>query len=217
MKNFDFLRHAANITPCQAHFCTWDGLSDLCSTLLTGFFKRLVSVGAYGDERGDGWSLKLDDKPLSADELTALMNALNADDCDRDINDFGEYPIWELSHSLGQKLVARTLPFVVEATHASDDGVWFTGKASVTAAHLLIEYPETDCTPDILMVPMEGEVTKEAVITAFRHAMRFDDTNVHESLPDRLSRLDLIVADMEMALNVKISSLSIDAIDEIQG
>lgn len=213
--SFDILKHAANITPCQAHFCTWEGLSNLCSALLTGYFKRPVFVEAVGEEHSDGWSLKLGDTPLSKEELTALMDVLHADDYDRDANDFGEYPIWELSQTLGLRLVAATLPFTVEASHAADDGVWFTGRASANVARLLIQYPEADCLPDLLVVPVEDPATKEEVITAFRRAMRFEDAEVVESLPDRLTRLDLVIADMEIALNTRITAFSIDAADSI--
>lgn len=215
--SFDFLEHAANITPNQAHFCSWEGLSNLCSALLTGYFKRPVFVGAAGEEHSDGWTLKLGDAPLSKEELTSLMDVLHADDYDRDANDFGEYPIQELSQSLGCRLVAATLPFTVEASHAADDGVWFTGHAPANVARLLIQYPEADCLPDLLVVPIEDTSTKEEIIAAFRRAMRFEDAEVVESLPDRLTRLDLVVDDMENTLNTRITAFSIDAADSIGG
>lgn len=214
---FDFIKQAAGITPTQAHFCGWEGLGNLCSALLTGYFKRPVTVAATGEERRDGWSLKLTDTPLSKDELAALLNTLKADDYDWDANDFGEYPIWELSQSVGQKIVAGNLPFHVDAMHAADDGVWFTGKAPSAVARLLIRYPEVDCNPDLLLVPMEGGVTKESVITAFRKAMRFEEPEVCAALPDRISRLLLVTADMELDLNIRISALSIDAEGTING
>ena len=213
--NYNFVEHAANIMPNQAHFCSWEGLSNLCSALLTGYFKRPVFVEATGEEHSDGWSLKLGDTPLSLEELTALMDVLHADDYDREANDFGEYPIQELSQSLGRRLVAATLPFTVEASHAADDGVWFTGHAPANVARLLIQYPEADCLPDLLVVPVEAPATKEDVITAFRRAMRFEDAEVVDSMPDRLTRLDLVIADMEIALNTRISAFSIDAADSI--
>lgn len=213
--NFNFLVHAANITPNQAHFCTWEGLSNLCSALLTGYFKRPMFVEAVEEEHSDGWSLKLGDTPLSKEELTSLMDVLHADDYDRDANEFGEYPIQELSQSLGRRLVAATLPFTVEASHAADDGVWFTGHSPAKVARILIQYPEADCTPDMLVVPIEDPASKEEVITAFRRAMRFEDAEVVDSLPDRLTRLDLVIADMEIALNTRITAFSIDAADSI--
>ena len=213
--SFDFLEHAANIMPNQAHFCSWEGLSNLCSALLTGYFKRPVFAEATGDKHSDEWSLNLGDTPLSLEELTALMDELHADDFDREANDFGKYPIQELSQSLGRRLVAATLPFTVEASHAADDGVWFTGHAPANVARLLIQYPEADCLPDLLVVPVETPATKEDVITAFRRAMRFEDAEVVDSLPDRLTRLDLVIADMEIALNTRITAFSIDAADSI--
>ena len=209
--SFDFIEHAANIMPNQAHFCSWEGLSNLCSALLTGYFKRPVFAEATGEEHSDGWSLNLGDTPLSQGEMTALMDVLHADDYDRDANDFGEYPIQELSQSLGRRLVAATLPFTVDASHAADDGVWFTGHESAKLVRLLVQYPEADCTSDLLVVPVEDPVSKETVIAAFRRAMRFEDAKVAEELPDRLTRLDLVVADMEISLNTKIAAYSIDA------
>lgn len=103
----------------------------------------------------------------------------------------------------------------MESSHAADDGVWFTGHASANVARLLIDYPEADCTPDILVVPVKDTTAKEDVVTAFRHAMRFEDTEVIKELPDRLARLDLVTSNMEIALNTKITAFSIDAVDSI--
>ena len=214
---FDFMKQTAGITPVQAHFCGWEGLGNLCSALLTGYFKRPVTVAAAGEEHSDGWSLKLVDAPLSKDELSSLLNTLKADDYDWDANDFDGYPIWELSQSVGRKIVAGTLPFHVDATHAADDGVWFTGREAADTVQLLIRYPEADCTPDLLLVPMEGGITKESVITAFRKAMRFEEPEVCAELPDLLSRLDMVTADMESDLKTRIAALSIDAEGTIYG
>lgn len=135
--DFSFIKPNTAGASCQAHFCTWEGLSNLCSALLTGFFERPAFVQAVGESRSDGWSLKLVETPLSQEDLAALLEALQADDYDWDANDFGEYPVWELSQSLGLKLVSRALPFTVEASHASDDGVWFTGGAAAYVVTIL--------------------------------------------------------------------------------
>lgn len=75
--------------------------------------------------------------PISHDDLEAIFTALQADDCDRDANDIGRRPVWELSQALSQKLVSPTLPFLVDASHASDDGIWFTGSMAMYAVTVI--------------------------------------------------------------------------------
>ena len=70
------------------------------------------------------------ESPLSYEDLTAIFTTLKADDYDREANDAGAYPLWELSPSLCQKLVSPALPFPVAASHTSDDGIWFTGNTA---------------------------------------------------------------------------------------
>lgn len=215
--DFNITGHIPNVTPVQAHLISWDELGPLCASLLSGYLKRPILVGTVGDDYNDSWSLDISENPLTKQELASLLDALDADDYDWDANDFGEYPIMELSQALGQKLARLVLLFAVDESHAVDGGVWFTGKTPSDTVRLLIQYPEVDCTPDILTVPLDGEVTKEAVIAAFRHAMRFDNPEMRKSMPSRLERLDLIVIDMEITLKVKIGSLSIDAVGDIRG
>lgn len=126
---FTFATPRPTGTSCQAHFYTWTQLSELCSTLLTGFFERPTPVQAVGETSLDSWSLKFLEAPISHDDLEAIFTALQADDYDRDVNDIGKCPAWELSQALSQRLVSPTLPFPVDASHASDDGIWFTGVA----------------------------------------------------------------------------------------
>lgn len=214
--DFDFIAHEANITTTQAHFCGWDGLDNLCSALLTGFFKRPVMVKAFGDDDSDVWTLELQDAPLSKEKQAALMDALHTDDLVRDLNDCGSDPVWEISHALSEKLVALTLPFEVQGSHAADDGVWFTGEIPSATVRLLIQYPEADYSPVLLTVPLAEGVTKEDVITAFHKAMRVEDREVRESLPDHQARLILVTADMEATLKVRITPTPVDAVSAVQ-
>lgn len=124
-------------TSCQAHFYTWTQLSELCSTLLTGFFERSTPVQAVGEINLDSWSLKFLEAPISHEDLDAIFDVLQADDYVRDANDIGKCPIWELSQALSQKLVAPTLSFPVDASHAFDDGVWFTGSMAMYAVTVI--------------------------------------------------------------------------------
>lgn len=130
---FTFPKPSLTGVSCQAHFFTWAQLSDMCSTLLTTFFARPTLAQAVGETNCDSWNLKLLETPLSRENLETIFTALQADDYERDVNDFGEYPVWELSQSLGQKLMSPMLPFTVEASHATDDGVWFTGSKAMYA------------------------------------------------------------------------------------
>ncbi len=124
-------------TSCQAHFFTWAQLSELCSTLLTGFFGRPTPVQAVGESNNDSWSLTFLETPLSHEDLEAVFSALQADVYDQDANDVGAYPVWELSQSLCQKLVSQALSFPVSASHTSDDGVWFTGGTAAYAVTVI--------------------------------------------------------------------------------
>ena len=68
---FTFATPSPTGTSCQAHFYTWTQLSELCSTLLTGFFERPTPVQAVGETNLDSWSLKFLEAPISHDDLEA--------------------------------------------------------------------------------------------------------------------------------------------------
>lgn len=129
--DFNFLKPDTTLVPRQAYLSEWEGLSNICSALLTSFFERTISTQAIGEPYSDNWELKLPDTPLSKEDLTALLGALHADDHEWDANDYGEYPIRELSQGIGKKLMALTLPFPVAESFATDDGVWFIGDTPV--------------------------------------------------------------------------------------
>ncbi len=75
---FTFATPSPTGTSCQAHFYTWTQLSELCSTLLTGFFERPTPVQAVGETNLDSWSLKFLEAPISHDDLEAIFTALQA-------------------------------------------------------------------------------------------------------------------------------------------
>lgn len=126
--NFDCLKPDDKLVPYQAYFFSWTELNELCSSLLSESLQRSVVAYAAGEERYDTWQIKLTNAPLAEDELAALMDFLGADDFDREANDFGGFPIWELSCTLSQKLVAARLPIPITGSHAADNGVWFTSQ-----------------------------------------------------------------------------------------
>lgn len=128
--DFGFVKPDGSLIPCQACLCGWEKLNGICSAILSGFLGRPVSAYAIGENSGDGWELKLADAPLPKDELAALLDALGADDYDWDANCCGNSPVWGLSQGVAWKLAALALPFPANASHASDEGVWFTGETS---------------------------------------------------------------------------------------
>ena len=71
---FTFATLSPTGTSCQAHFYTWTQLSELCSTLLTGFFERPTPVQAVGETNLDSWSLKFWEAPISHDDEACLTN-----------------------------------------------------------------------------------------------------------------------------------------------
>ena len=115
--NFNFIEHTADIVPTQAHFCSWEGLSNLCTALLSGFFKRPFSVSAHRNAYGEGWTLGLE-TVLRLEELTALQEEFG------DLCQVGDL----LTQATGEKLVGLILPFAVAASHTTPQGVWFTGQ-----------------------------------------------------------------------------------------
>ena len=73
---FTFATPRPTGTSCQAHFYTWTQLSELCSTLLTGFFERPTPVQAVGETNLDSWSLKFLEAPISHDGLGTLPGSV---------------------------------------------------------------------------------------------------------------------------------------------
>lgn len=71
---FTFATPSPTGTSCQAHFYIWTQLSELCSTLLTGFFERPTPVQAVGETNLDSWSLKFWEAPISHDDEACLTN-----------------------------------------------------------------------------------------------------------------------------------------------
>lgn len=132
MMNAEALKHTAKVTPCQAIFYTWEELSNLYTALLSGYFERKISANVATDSLDDSWYIQLWDKPLFLNELHALLDTVNADDYDREANEFEECPIERLSQSVGNKIIALQSPFPIDASHAADDGVYFTGNAYVS-------------------------------------------------------------------------------------
>jgi hypothetical protein len=111
--------------PRQTIHISWDGLGNLFNNVLTSLLNRDIRVDVQREEYYY-WKAVLHD-PLTLEELEKLFELFQASDHDMDANDFGEYPIMELSEGLCKKLMAKLIPFKLDSTRADDDGVWFIG------------------------------------------------------------------------------------------
>ena len=84
---------------------------------------------------------------MSYDELDTVLVALQVADHERIANDCRQHPIWNLSPWLSEKLATLAVPFPVEASHATDYGVWFTSSAMTYAVGIVrrrVEYRQTE-------------------------------------------------------------------------
>jgi hypothetical protein len=117
----------------QAIHIEWEALSDTFTALLSSVLNRKIKAQSIRDEYYY-WNISVCDTPINRDELDILFALAEADELDREQNDFGEYPIMELCQGLCNKLMDDLLPYRIDHTRADDEGVWFIGgadKASV--------------------------------------------------------------------------------------
>ena len=138
----------------NAVFVSWDTISALCSMALQQILQRPITVYATSSEPHlRGWFLLIEiDSRLTKKEADILLTTVEADDYDWDANDFGEYPVAELTSAVALKLLKKMKNINAEWSFPEDDGVWlFTGQGTARKYHMLIEYPETDCRPDVLV------------------------------------------------------------------
>jgi hypothetical protein len=111
--------------PRNAIHISWSVLDSLFSSLLTALLGRDIRVDV-GREEYYYWMANLLDS-ITFEELEILHSILQASESDKDTNDFGEYPVVELSEGLCNKLIDKLLPFGLDSSRADDDGVWFIG------------------------------------------------------------------------------------------
>ena len=125
MSEFDFEDLQTIKIPRQAIHFRWANLSNLAEMLLNRILKRGIPVDVVRSDYYD-WTISLsDDYSLTLDELETLFSIIDANDWDRESNEFDGHPIQELSQSLSRKLVSLLLPFKAHHAHADDEGVWF--------------------------------------------------------------------------------------------
>ena len=122
----------------QAIHVDWKDLSLIMSELLSGVLKREVEAEA-GREENDFWLIYLIDTPISKAELELVLKKTAADEIDRDQNDFGMYPVMELSQGICNKLLGPFLPYKLTCTMTDYDGVWFIGSNPPDRNNALLE------------------------------------------------------------------------------
>ena len=119
-----FKKFQWNTEPYPAVHAEWIELDHLMSQLLSELLEREIKAETVREDYYC-WSVSITETPLSMEEVEMLFTIANADDYERDANDFGVYPITELTQGLCSKLVSRTLPFYADTSFADDEGVWF--------------------------------------------------------------------------------------------
>lgn len=167
----------------------WNELQKTASQKLSDLLGRDIIAESRRDEYYY-WGFYILRTPLSKEEIEKLFAIMDADDYDRDSNDFGEYPITEINQGLAEKIMADELPFTPNHSHADDEGVWFFGPLENEQLNILVTYPETDMEPDVFSAILNSDTSKDTLQSCFDEAKRelADDDET-----DRLTRLDTIL------------------------
>ncbi len=124
-----FAHYKITTPPQHALHMDWILLSETISALLTGLLERNVEASSEREEYYY-WGIHLHKTPLTRDEIEIIFRLSEADELDREQNDYGEYPIIELCQSLCEKLMGKLLLFAPSVTLADDAGVWFISSDS---------------------------------------------------------------------------------------
>lgn len=201
----------------NAVFVSWDTISALCSMALQQILQRPITVYATSSEPHlREWFLLIEiDSRLTKKEADILLTTVEADDYDWDANDFGEYPVAELTSAVALKLLKKMKNIKAEWSFPEDDGVWlFTGQGTARKYHMLIEYPETDCRPDVLV--FQSTMEKADVLKTVEN-LKLDMEQLQEENgeTDRLTRLDLFAKTLGDKINAEVSVFALDQIESI--
>lgn len=201
----------------NAVFVSWDTISALCSMALQQILQRPITVyGTSSEPHLREWFLLIEiDSRLTKKEADILLTTVGADDYDWDANDFGEYPIAELTSAVALKLLKKMKNIEAEWSFPEDDGVWLcTGQGTAQKYHMLIEYPETDCRPDVLV--FQSTMEKADVLKTVEN-LKLDMEQLQEenAETDRLTRLDLFIKTLGDKLNTEVSVIALDQVESI--
>lgn len=202
--------------PCQALCLEWEELDRYFSVLLSGLLGREIKAEAHKDEFY--WYARVVDTELSDAELEIIFDVTNATDGERDACDYGQdWTKTELCENVSNKLLAGAFPFKLSHGVSTAEGVWFFGtKEDRERVYVMASYPETDESPDILVIPKkvgqdEAEIqdaVSSAVSSIYGKSEETDDS-------DRLSRLDDVIAEIERTLKCDVSCLTMNQEIEI--
>ena len=193
----------------QAVFLTWEQIQEICSGYVSQVIGREMKIWTNSDEPHlREWGLYLETKSaLSKSEGEKLLDAAKADDYDRDVNNFGEYPIRELSSGLGLKMIDQSLGLSTEKSYPDDDGVWLF-QNHVPILYMQVEYPEVDCTPDIVAIPLADNKSSAEILDFIEVNIKDIRNNLEDD--DRMERFDRLIERMEERLNREISVFSVE-------
>ena len=128
--------------PRQAIHLDWYDVGNYVSELLTKLLKRKVIVEA---ERSEFyyWDLVIqNNKPISEKEMNSIYELIEADDLDKESNEYEDEPIMGLCQSVSRKLMSILLPFKAVYDHADDDGIWFFGETRQIQALIYPVFPD---------------------------------------------------------------------------
>lgn len=204
-----------DFTRKNAVFLTWEKVSESCLEALRVILNRDIQVCATSDEpHFREWYLLLTiESRMNRTEIKTVLDTVEADDYEYDANDFGEYPVCELTSSVAVKLLNRTLGLNVEESTPVDEGVWLFEKADSTVYRILIEYPETDCRPDILEVATleNKEEVNRVLEDVFLNLCHLTE----EIEVDRLNQFDMLVEALRNKLQAEIKIRKIDWVEKV--
>jgi len=128
--------------PRQTVHIPWADIQSIAGELLKRLLKRTLLLDVERSDHYD-WGISLINGTwLTTKELEQLFKVVDADDWDRESNDFGEDPIQSLSQSLSRKLFTLVLSFNAESSFADDGGVWFMGKHVAPQATVKPVFPD---------------------------------------------------------------------------
>ena len=198
-------------------FISWDRIGELCSKGLTELLHQPTKAYATSDEPDQlTWFLWLTDKSeLNKCQTEGLLKEIGADDYEWSANDFGEYPVKQLTSGVAHKVLNRVLHREIEASLPDDEGVWFfINNPQKAQYHFLIQYPEADCPPNILRVlsPQNRQEVVRLAEEAQREVALL--ARVGGEI-DRMSRLDLFVDTFSAKVHEKVDVLPVDWMDDI--
>lgn len=190
-----------------AFFLNWDEISKILSDLLTERFGRKITAYASSDEPHQReWALYLGGtSKLNNKEMEDILEKIKADDVMNIRNDFGVCDAGKLTSELILKLLNKKWGTFYEKALVDDDGVWFLANEDFGVVYrILIEYPETTCTPDLVEINcMEENQEISTRVGEILREINYLQGKIGEI--DRLEKLDLLVKALKHQLDAKVT------------